>query len=330
MSEKGGNANNSDVHGLVLFKSKTKQEKQALDEYELESVDQENKIKLRAQLVPFGASYRYSIVIANQSPAEITEIKIRIKFPDFLELYRISPPTIGLKSMDQEETDLTQISLELEELLGNSKKQINIYLHPKELNKSGEITTYVTYVNIQDYVRVLNSESAELILKPVTLGPKIMPSHLINQFLQKEDVKKVIKSMGVAKINDKSFALYLNIMDQILRSNHLQLIARDDDKQIVWYFGKELESGNDVLVIGQIVSHKIEFIAASKIHQTLIAILTKLANNFTRRLMSTGHVSSEHEVIGLECKYCGAILPRFPNKGESIECKNCNNEYIVW
>ncbi|TFF96336.1 MAG: hypothetical protein EU544_00880, partial [Promethearchaeota archaeon] len=185
MSEKGGNANNSDVHGLVLFKSKTKQEDQVLDEYELESIDQENKIKLSSQLAPFGASYRYSVVIANQSPAEITEIKIRIKFPDFLELYRISPPSIGLKSMDQEETDLTQISLELEELLGNTKKQINIYLHPTELNKSGEIATYVTYVNIQDFVRVLNSDPVEFTLEPVTVEPKIMPSHLINQFLQK-------------------------------------------------------------------------------------------------------------------------------------------------
>jgi len=89
-------------------------------------------------------------------------------------------------------------------------------------------------------------------------------------------------------------------------------------------------SGNDILVIGQIVAGKIEWLAASSNPHLLISILTNFVNVFKREMILLGHISSVDQVYSLECKYCGNTLPYFPGKGKSIECNKCNYEQIIW
>ena len=53
-------------------------------------------------------------------------------------------------------------------------------------------------------------------------------------------------------------------------------------------------------------------------------------NDFKEAILLNGIVQSKDQVYDLKCKYCGAILPYFPNQGDSIKCIMCNGEQIVW
>ena len=89
-------------------------------------------------------------------------------------------------------------------------------------------------------------------------------------------------------------------------------------------------AGNDILVIGQITSGKMEWLAASSNPHLLISVLTNFVNNFTREMILLGHITSLDQIYSLECKYCGNTLPNFPRRGKTIECNKCNYEQIIW
>ena len=125
--------------------------------------------------------------------------------------------------------------------------------------------------------------------------------------------------------------LFFNFIDQTIKLHKFQLIAKDNEKKISWYFGTDLASGQDILVIGQIVSNKVEFLAASQNHQIIISLLSTLSENFKNRAASVGGViRSKKDIYDLECRYCGAVLSYFPKQGESIECETCKKEQILW
>jgi len=324
---KNGNRNN--IHGLVLFKGKDSKKAEEDEIGALESVDQENKIKLISELTSIGVNYRYSILLVNQSEAPITEIKTRLKFPSFLSLSRTIPPNlnINLKKIDR---NTNQLNLEFDELPEKIKKQINFYFTPLELNVKGEIATYITFVNNKDFVRVLNTEPISMSIENISIMPKIIPSFEIQKFLQKEGIHKAIKSIGIEIEGDKNFLLFFNHMEQILQVLKFQLIAKDEDNYILWSFGSDLESKEDILVIGQIISNKIEFLAASHNRDVLVSLLTNLGNDFKKHLLSIGIVQSLDQIHELLCNYCGNVLPKFPEKGGTVECSNCKSEIVIW
>lgn len=320
----------SKIHGLVILKGASTKEKSDESTYSFESVDQENKIKLTHELMPFGSTYRYSILLINESLAPITEIKARIKFPQFLALSRIFPPTISINPPQLDESGDTQINLEIDELSENSKKQINFYLNPMKLNNKGELSTYLTFVNNKDFVRVLNSDEINIDISPLKIEPKIIPSSKISEFLKIEGIKKGIKSLGIATKGKLNSDLYFDHIEQLLGIHKFQLIAKDDKKRISWFYGTDLTSKSDILVIGQIVSNKIEFLAASQNHPVVISLLSILSSEFKNRILSIAKIKSIDQIHDLECKYCGGVFDRFPAKGESIECQNCHREQIIW
>ena len=143
-------------------------------------------------------------------------------------------------------------------------------------------------------------------------------------------MKRAIKSIGIGGTREPSADLYFNLLEQVFIRNHLQLITRDPAKKILWYYGSELESKEDVLVIGQIISNKIEIFVISKNHHVLISFLTFFSHEFKEHLLINEIVSTPEQIYDLECKYCGAILPYFPKKGKEITCKNCNYEQLIW
>ncbi len=336
------NQNDSDpskIQSLILFKQDVKEtlKKEAVA---LESVEQEDKIKLVYEIKPYGGNYRYSIMLINQSSKSITNIKIKIIFPAFLELHRCSPPTIVEDEFEADKDKAQQVKLDFDELPKNTKKQINLYLIPKTLNHKGEIRTYVNFVNYQDYVRVLNSDPVDIVVPPLTIEKTIIPSSKIGEIYDDKNFKKALKSYGVGiegEDDEDKKDLYFNIMEQILRFHNMQLIAKDIDKKVLWYFGKcwnknEIETSNqfEVLVIGQLEANKIEFLITSKNPEFLVSLATIISNDLKRRILSTGIVKSAADIYDLECKNCGLALKSFPMKGESIECENCHYDQIVW
>jgi hypothetical protein len=329
MSDKQKETDLNKAQGLVFFKPKIEEEVEEKEISPFEKIDQENKIKLEYSFKPFGGHYLYSILLMNQSMAPITEVKLKIKFPDFLTLQRCTPPISNLP-ITVEEKGIKQFNIEYDEFNENSKRQINLHFSPLSVKNSGEIRTFVTYVNNKDYVRVLNSEPVEIKIDKLEITPKIIPSFQIKKILQIPGIKKAMKSFGISTNLKVDLDFYFNIVEQMFRSYNFQLIAKDTDNHIIWYFGTDSESQKDILVIGQIVLNKVEIIVSSQNQNLLISLLTQIANDFKDRVVRRGVVNSIDDIHELECKYCGAILPYFPKKAESIECEKCKYEQIVW
>lgn len=339
MSDNKNGSDQSKIQSLILFKAEIKETLQKEAEA-LESVEQEDQIKLVYEIKPYGGNYRYSIMLINQSSQSITNVKIKIMFPGFLELHRCSPPTIIVDESKKNKNETQQVKLDFDELPKSTKKQINLYLIPKTLNHKGEIRTYVNFVNYQDYVRVLNSDPVDIIVPPLTIEKVIIPSSKIEEIYNDKDFKKALKSYGVGvegEDKEDKYDLYFNIIEQILRFHNMQLIAKDIKKRVLWYYGKcwnknEIETSHqfEVLVIGQIVSNKIEFLITSKNPEFLVSLATIISTDLKRRILSTGIIKSVDEIHDLECKNCGVVLKSFPMKGELIECENCNLDQLVW
>ncbi|MFX0141804.1 MAG: hypothetical protein ACFFDN_49665 [Candidatus Hodarchaeota archaeon] len=329
MNNNPNEKNPKDIQGLVVFRNVKSQQTQEQDVVSLEYIDQENKIKLVCKLEPFGSNYLYSLLIINQSMAPITEIKIRIRYPDFLVLCRSNPPKVIIDS-DLIEENEKQIRIEFEKLEENSQRQINTYFTPLSLEEKGEIRSYVTFINNADFVRALDSDPVTVKFDPISIERKILPSSEVRNFLQLAEIKRGIKSFGIGieKVHDFDYLFYQ--LNQTIEDHNLQLITKDDEKKIAWYFGTELVSGSDLLVIGQLNSNKIELLVASQNPQIIISILTNFATEYSNRLLINGIIETLNQVHDLECKYCGAVLPYFPTKGESVECTKCKYEKIIW
>jgi len=336
MAKKKIDQNIEDAHELILFRELSAKDSIKFDSEPLQYVDQEDKINMVYKLVPFGGNYLFSLLIKNQSADPITEVKIRIIIPDFFELSRSSPPTLTIESLETYEENNDegikekQVKMEFEMLNANSQKQINLYLCPMLIEKKGKIRSFITFVNNKDFIRAIDTDSINIELEPFNIERKIIPQSEIKRFLEKPWIKKANKSIGIdftGKFDENYF--FEQIIKTILDTN-FQLILKNQNNKISWSCGTDLVSGNDILVIGQIMAGKIEWLAASSNPHLLISVLTNFVNLFKREMIQLGHITSENQIYSLECKYCGNTLPFFPGRGKSIECKVCNYEQIVW
>jgi len=328
MTKKAKHTEPEHIHELVIFKTKEEKQSKIVDQYSFEEIDQENMVVLKNLFVPFAAHYRYSIILENQSLAPISDVKIKVTYPEFLKLTR-SKAIVHLPETVKKE-DKKQITIEFAELNEKSNKQIHLHFSPMTLDANGELRTVVSFVNNKDFIRVLTSNPAIVYIDKITIEPKIIPSTFIGEFSKSPGIKKVIKSLGIGAHKKIKIEMCFDILEQILFIRNFQLIAKDANKQILWFFGDELESKAEILIIAQIVLRKVEIIGISQNQHLLISLLTLLTRDFEDRFLFDGIINKRTEVYNLECKYCGAILPNFPKKGKSIECKNCNYEQVIW
>lgn len=329
MGKKKDDSNPTGPQELVIFGATQSQKTKRMKEKTLEFVDQENQIRLVNKLAPFGAQYLYSLLIVNQSSAPITEVKVRIKYPEFLNLNRSAPPTIINDPFDLKKGE-NQIRIEYEELSANDKKQIFLYLSPISLEEVGYLKAYVTFVNNKDLVNALESTPIDIQFDPYSIERKIIPSSEIRKFLQQSQIKKAVKSLGLMNNLPFDDSFYFILIDRVTQALNFQVISKDETNKTAWYLGTDLVSGDDILVISQIVANKIEWSAASQNPYVLVTLLTDLSIRLTEQLVLNGVITTINQISNLECKYCGNILPSFPQKGESLECDKCKYEQIVW
>ena len=329
MKEKKDGIDPDRTHNLVIFKSKEERESKELPKFSFEAFDQENKIKIVHEFKPYGGNYVLSIQLFNESMAPISEVKIKISYSNFLTLTRSYPPTIYIPEPINE-GEISKLILELDEMNERSKKQINLHFTPLLLGKEGEIRTIVTYVNNKDFIRVLNSDPISILFDKITINPKIIPSSYVREFSLIPGMKRAIKSLGIGSSGTYDPDLYFILLEKVFLNNNLQLITKDPERRILWYFGSDLESRDDVLIIGQIISNKVEIIGTSKNHHVLISFLTSFSNEFKEHLLLREIVNNLDAIHDLECIYCGAILPYFPKKGEEISCTKCKYEQLIW
>jgi hypothetical protein len=329
MAKKKIDNNPLKAHDLVFFKTKDDARTKEIEKYSFEKVEQEDKIKLATDYRPFSDHFQYSILIENQSLAPITEMKIKIKFPEFFTFSRCYPPTISIPRIKVEK-NIKQMTLEMGELNEKSNKQIFLHFDPNSLDRTGEIRTIITYVNNKDTIRVLDSKPAEIAVHRISIEPKVVPSSFIREFAQQSEIKKVIKSIGIGIEHSIDSEIFFEILEHLFLIRNFQLVTKDVNKKILWYFGTEMQTNEDILAIGQIAENKIDIIASSLNHYLIISFLTQISNDLKEHLISNGIINYKDDVYNLDCKNCGAILPYFPKKNVSIQCKNCKYEQFIW
>ncbi len=324
------------IQQLVLFKDKedylekVKKEK----DYKFGTDEQEDKIQIKYELRPVGRYYRYSVMIINSSKASINEGKIKIMLPIFMELYRHTPPTLETEIIEKEEIE---VKIKLDQIEGNSSKQINLYLIPLMVDKTGEIRSILTFINNKDLVRVINANPIEIYIPELVIEGLIIPSSKIPEIYQDKDFKKTMISIGAPTKRAKDLNDYLEKMETKLKHLKFQYITRDIKNNVIWYYGKcwnkariETTHQHDVLLIGQIISGKIEFLLMCKNQDYLVSLSTLIFREFSFLIMREGTPTSNKLILILECKSCGVVLPYLPKKGEEITCNKCQYKQIIW
>jgi len=330
MNDKRNPTDDNKISDLVSFRDEPTPKGLHKEVISLEQIDQEDKIKLIHELKPFGSMYRYSSLIANQSKAPIKEVKIKIRFPEFLDLIRSDPPNMILDPLSGGEDEDKQVRIQFNEIAPESHHQVNIFLSPLDLEAEGEIRSYVTFVNNKDFVRALDSKPILIIFTPLSIERSIVPSSHIAPFSKSTENTRAIKSIGVGVDGQFDPDFYFMHLCQAIQDQNFQLITSNKENRVAWYFGIDLVSGKDILIIGQLVQNKVEWIAVGKNPHLLISLLSNVANQFGILMVIKGIIESINQIYDLECKYCGTPLSYMPEKGVSITCLKCSNSQIVW
>ncbi|MBY9003202.1 MAG: hypothetical protein KGD73_04460 [Candidatus Lokiarchaeota archaeon] len=330
MSDKRNMVEDNKISDLVSFRDEKPTKGLQKEVISLEQIDQEDKIKLIHELKPYGSMYRYSSLIANYSKAPIKEVKIKIRFPEFLDLIRSDPSNMVLDPTNLEEDEDKQVRIQFNEIAPESHQQVNVFLSPLDLEGEGEIRSYVTFVNNKDFVRALDSKPILIMFTPFSIERKIIPSSHITPFSNSPDNVKAIKSIGIGVDDQFDPDFFFTHVCQTIQDHNFQLISINEKNRVAWYFGVDLVSGDDVLIIGQIVQNKIEWIAVTKNPHLLISLLSEVSSEFATLMIISGIIESINQIYDLECKYCGTPLSYIPKKGVAITCLKCNNSQVVW
>ena len=330
MNDKKNPAEVNKISDLVSFRDEPAPKGLHKDVISLEQIDQEDKIKIIHELKPFGSMYRYSSLIANQSKAPIKEVKIKTRFPEFLDLVRSDPPNMKLDPINLEEDEDKQVRIQFNEIAPESHHQINVFLSPLDLDGEGEIRSYVTFVNNKDFVRALDSKPILILFTPLSIEGSIVPSSHITPFSKSTENTRAIKSIGIGVEGQFDPYFHFKRLCQAIQDQNFQLITSNEENRIAWYFGIDLVSGEDILIIGQVIQNKVEWIAVGKNPHLLISLLSKILNAFGAAMIINGTIESIDQIYDLECKYCGTPLSYIPKKGVAITCLKCNNSQIVW
>ncbi|MHA1671662.1 MAG: hypothetical protein ACTSV5_13970 [Promethearchaeota archaeon] len=330
MNDKKNPVDDKKISDLVVFRDELPPRGLHEEVISLEQIDQEDKIKIIHELKPFGSLYRYSSLIANQSKAPIKEVKIKIRFPEFLDLIRSDPPNMILDPINLEEDEDKQVRIQFNELAPESHHQVNVFLFPLDLEAEGEIRSYVTFVNNKDFVRALDSKPILIIFNPISIERIIVPSSHITHFSKSTENSRAIKSIGVGVDSEFDLDFCFKHLCQAIQDQNFQLITSNEENRIAWYFGVDLVSSENILIIGQVNQNKIEWIAVGKNPHLLICLLSKISNAFGAAMIINGTIESINQIYDLECKYCGTPLSYMPKKRTTITCQKCNNSQVVW
>ncbi|MFX1457271.1 MAG: hypothetical protein ACFFDB_18040 [Promethearchaeota archaeon] len=320
-----------ELHELVVFKHKDKPRELITDRYQVEKIQNEDKIKILNSFSTLGIHFRYSILINNENSTTISDIKIDISYPNFLEYSGSYPQTVSVfYQIESDQDRMNTVTLKLERLTGNSEEHIYLHFTPTSQLAIGEFNTVLSYKNNRGKKREIKSDSISIELNDIAIMPKIISHSRITQFSKIPGMKRALLSLGIGtkkKLNSKKI---YDIFEDIILTYNFQLITKDREKGNLWFFGTETKSSNDLFAISKIGSNFIELIAHSTDPVVLGQFLFSIDKELREKLSINKIIKPSMKLLRLECINCGTHLPYFPKKGESIKCMICSYEQVVW
>lgn len=319
------------IQGLVIFKQKKAYPLKKTDNYTVEKINKEDKIKFVNNLSPQANRYIYSINLNNNGSSPISKVKIKVISPKFLNYLGCFPLTINnLPIIEEDEEKVKNIEIALDELKAKSSQEIRFQFTPYISPATGEFKSIITYINNKGKLKILKSKSIKIEIDKLIFMPKIIPSSQIREFTQLPGTMRVLMSYGIGIKKKINLNKYFDIIEHILQSQNLQLITKDKKTGILWFCGTDMQSRSDILTLSKIGSNQIEIMVFSKNPIILASFLVSFNIILKEQISMKKILKSKIKIFELICVNCGAVLSRFPRKGESIICNKCNYEQIVW
>jgi len=319
------------IQGLVIFNHKKGSWLNKADRYTVEKNNLKDKVKFVNNFGPQTNRYIYRINLMNESSFPIYEVNIKVIFPKFLNYLGSFPLTLNVQSsIEKDKGKINFLEIIIGELKEKSSKEIRLQYTPYLLPSTGEIRTIITYINNEGKSRILTSNPIEIQFDKIILTPKIIPNSQIGEFTQLKRTSRDLISFGIRMTKKMNLNKFFDIIESLFKVQNLQLITKDEEMGIIWFFGTDIQSDTDILTLCKIGSNQFEIIAYSKnpfIHASFLFLLTKILKE---HISMKKTLKSKISIFELVCINCGAILLYFPRKGEYITCTKCNYEQIVW
>ncbi|MFW9942748.1 MAG: hypothetical protein ACFFFT_17060 [Candidatus Thorarchaeota archaeon] len=329
MAKKSGSK--KDLQNLIIFGHKGGPKSEKTDEFFVEKADKTDKIKITNSLSTQGTHYRYSISLNNENSVSIADIKISVFYPKFLTFTGSYPlSTIISSSIEDEKEKSNVINIGLKGLKGKSSVQIYLHFTPSTQLNFGEIKTFLKYINNEGKEKIINTNSINIQIDDMVIIPKIISHSRIREISQIPGMKRALISLGIGTSKKVNFKKIFRIFENLVLSYDFQFITKDKEKGILWFFGFETKSSNDILSLCKIGSNVIEIIAYSTNPIILGLFLFSFTKNLKEHLSMYKVIQPKVKIFELDCVNCGESLPYFPKKDESITCIKCSHTQIVW
>ncbi|MHA1985181.1 MAG: hypothetical protein ACW98D_00950 [Promethearchaeota archaeon] len=320
-----------DIQGLLIFTHKERPKKKKPDKYIVEKSNKEEKITTINSLTTQGVHYRYTIILNNEKSASITNINIKVSYPAFLTYTGSYPLPLIISSQFEDNSDkINIINLILKGLKAGSSLQIYLHFTPSTQLGNGEFETFLKFNNNKGKEKKINSNPIPIQIDNILITPKIISHARIREFSQITGMKRAVLSLGIGTKKKLNYNKIYDIFENLILSYNFQLITKDKEKGILWVFGSELNSNSDIFAICKIGSKIIEIIAHSINPVVLGSFLFSLDKKLRKQLLINKIIKPNVKIFDLECINCGAYLPYFPKRSESITCMICSHKQIVW
>jgi hypothetical protein len=319
------------IQGLVIFRDNEGPKKKITDNFFAEKTNKEDNIKIINNITTQGIYYRYAIILNNENSKPISDINIIVFYPEFLEFSGFYPSTLNMSSsIEDDQAKKNTLNLNLKGLKGESSVKIFLHFTPSTQLAIGEFKTSLKYTNNKGKEREINSHSIKIQIDDIIITPKIISHSQIREFSQIPDMKRTLVSLGIGTAKKLNLKKLFDVFENLVLSYNFQFITKDREKGIIWFFGSESKSSNDILALSKIGTYIIEIIAYSKNPIILGLFLSSFIKNLKEQLSVNKIIKSNMKIIELECANCGENLPYFPKKGEFITCIKCSYKQIVW
>ncbi|MHA2281751.1 MAG: hypothetical protein ACXAC5_12975 [Promethearchaeota archaeon] len=324
-------SSHKDIQGLLVFKPKEGFRKKKIDKYLVEKNNEEDKITIINSFTTQGINYRYSISLNNESSTSIVDLDIKVFYPEFLNYARSYPMNLRVSSLIEENEDNKKsVNINLEELKGKTSDQFYLHFTPSTQLSSGEFRTILKYKNNKGKEGKINTNSINIQIDKMIITPKIISHSGIREFSRIPGTKRALISLGIGTSKKLKFKKIFDVFENLIQSYNFQFITKDKEKGMLWFFGYESESNNDLLALSKIGFNNIEIIAYSKNPVLLGLFLFSIYKNLKEQFVMNKVIKPKVKLFELECLNCGYNLPYFPKKGESITCFTCSYKQIVW
>ncbi|MFX0028368.1 MAG: hypothetical protein ACFE8B_04115, partial [Candidatus Hermodarchaeota archaeon] len=238
------------IKGLVIFKHKESPKKIKADKYLVEQINKEDKIKITSSLTVQGSNYRYSIIINNEKSEPITDINVKILYPRDLEFVGSYPLSLIVSHpFEKNHKNSSILNFNLTRINGENLEELHFHFKPSTKLSVEEFITFGKYINNKGKRKEIRSQSIKIKIEDLKITPKIISHSQIREISLIHGMKRTLISLGIGTKKNLNLKKIIDLFESLILSYNFQFITKDKEKGILWFFGSESNSNDDILAL---------------------------------------------------------------------------------